>query len=123
MSQVTKFDPTILQEEVQRLFRKLGDTRLPEQPIVPDAGWDYGERLRCSTSSFSSSFLPSSSSPSECGIEDGHQLMWFRTRARVDQEAVQLLAARLLLGRLASRYFGMAALYHRDRGFESAFHP
>jgi hypothetical protein len=43
MSEVKPFDPTIDGEEVKRLFRKLGDTRLPEQPIVPDAGWDYGE--------------------------------------------------------------------------------
>ena len=44
MSQITPFNPQIPDEEVQRLFRKLGDTRLPEQPIVPDAGWDYGKR-------------------------------------------------------------------------------
>jgi hypothetical protein len=44
MFEIKPFDPTIDEEEVQRLFRKLGDTRLPEQPIVPDAGWDYGKQ-------------------------------------------------------------------------------
>ena len=42
MSDITPFDPTIPQEEVDRLFRKLADTRLPETPVVPDAGDDYG---------------------------------------------------------------------------------
>lgn len=39
---IKSFDPNIPKDEVDRLFRKLKDTRLPEQPIVPDAGWDYG---------------------------------------------------------------------------------
>lgn len=43
--QIRPFDPTIPQEEVDRLFRKLKDTRLPSQPIVPDAGEDYGPSL------------------------------------------------------------------------------
>ena len=43
MSDIKPFDPTIPQEEVERLFRKLKDTRLPEIPVVPDAGDDYGE--------------------------------------------------------------------------------
>lgn len=42
MSAVKPFDPKISQEEVERLFRKLRDTRLPETPVVPDAGDDYG---------------------------------------------------------------------------------
>jgi hypothetical protein len=42
MSDIKPFDPTIPQEEVDRLFRKLKDTRLPEIPVVPDAGDDYG---------------------------------------------------------------------------------
>lgn len=42
MTDIKPFDPIIPQEEVDRLFRKLGDTRLPEIPIVPDAGDDYG---------------------------------------------------------------------------------
>lgn len=42
MSEITPFDPTIPQEEVDRLFRKLADTRLPEIPVVPDAEDDYG---------------------------------------------------------------------------------
>jgi hypothetical protein len=40
--EIKPFDPSIPQEEVDRLFRKLADTRLPQQPIVPDAGEDYG---------------------------------------------------------------------------------
>lgn len=43
MTEIKPFDPTIPQQEVDRLFRKLGDTRLPEIPVVPDAGDDYGE--------------------------------------------------------------------------------
>lgn len=43
MSEVEPFDPNIPQEEVDRLFTKLKDTRLPEIPIVPDARDDYGE--------------------------------------------------------------------------------
>ena len=42
MSEVKPFDPNIPQEEVDRLFRKLKDTRLPGVPIVPDAEDDYG---------------------------------------------------------------------------------
>jgi hypothetical protein len=42
---ITPFDPTIPQSEVDRLFRKLADTKLPTQPIVPDAGEDYGPSL------------------------------------------------------------------------------
>ncbi|KAF1963849.1 alpha/beta-hydrolase [Byssothecium circinans] len=45
MSDITSFDPTIPQDEVDRLFRKLSDTRLPKMPIVPDAGDDYGPSL------------------------------------------------------------------------------
>jgi hypothetical protein len=40
--QITPFDPKIPKGEVDRLFRKLADSRLPEIPIVPDAGEDYG---------------------------------------------------------------------------------
>lgn len=39
---IIPFDPSIPKDEVARLFRKLADTRLPEIPIVPDAGDDYG---------------------------------------------------------------------------------
>ncbi|PVI00073.1 alpha/beta-hydrolase [Periconia macrospinosa] len=42
---ITPFDPTIPLQEVDRLFRKLRDTRIPTEPIVPDAGWDYGPSL------------------------------------------------------------------------------
>ena len=42
---ITPFDPNIPQDEVNRLFRKLADTRLPQTPVVPDAGEDYGNRL------------------------------------------------------------------------------
>ncbi|KAF2011994.1 alpha/beta-hydrolase [Aaosphaeria arxii CBS 175.79] len=45
MSDIKPFNPKIPQEEVERLFRKIGDTRLPSQPIVPDAGEDYGPSL------------------------------------------------------------------------------
>jgi len=47
MSAITPFDPTIPQEDVDRLFHKLGDTRLPEIPVVPDAGDDYGTQCPC----------------------------------------------------------------------------
>lgn len=40
--EIKKFDPNIPKDEVDRLFRKLGDTRLPKIPVVPDAGDDYG---------------------------------------------------------------------------------
>lgn len=46
MSDIKPFDPNIPQEEVDRLFRKLKDTRLPEIPVVPDAGDDYGKLQR-----------------------------------------------------------------------------
>jgi hypothetical protein len=36
--EIKSFDPNIPKDEVDRLFRKLKDTRLPEQPIVPDSG-------------------------------------------------------------------------------------
>ena len=39
---ITDFDPNIPQEEVDRLKRKLKDTRLPPKPVVPDAGDKYG---------------------------------------------------------------------------------
>lgn len=42
---ITPFDPNIPKEEVDRLFRKLADTRLPEIPVVPDAGDEYGPSL------------------------------------------------------------------------------
>lgn len=42
MTAITPFDPTIPREDVDRLFRKLGDTRLPGVPVVPDAGDEYG---------------------------------------------------------------------------------
>jgi hypothetical protein len=45
MSDISPFDPNIPKEEVDRLFRKLSDTRLPEIPVVPDAGDDYGTIL------------------------------------------------------------------------------
>jgi hypothetical protein len=45
MSSVTPFDPTIPTPEVDRLFRKLADTRLPDIPVVPDAGEDYGTSI------------------------------------------------------------------------------
>lgn len=32
-------------EEVQRMKRIIADTRLPDQPLVPGASWDYGMDL------------------------------------------------------------------------------
>ena len=45
MSEVEPFDPSIPQEEVDRLFRKLRDTRIPRE-IVPGAEDNYGTILR-----------------------------------------------------------------------------
>lgn len=44
---INPFDPTVSQDEVDRLFRKLKDTRLPQYPIVPDSADndDYGAPL------------------------------------------------------------------------------
>ncbi|KAH9886790.1 Alpha/Beta hydrolase protein [Xylariomycetidae sp. FL2044] len=39
---IKEFDPTVPQPEVERLWRKLKDTRLPQKSIVPDAGVEYG---------------------------------------------------------------------------------
>ncbi|KAK8062101.1 glucose-regulated protein precursor [Apiospora hydei] len=44
-TEIREFDPTIPTEEVERLWRRLRDTRLPETPVVPDAGDDYGPPL------------------------------------------------------------------------------
>lgn len=41
-TEITPFDPNIPKDEVDRLFRKLKDTRLPQIPVVPNAGDDYG---------------------------------------------------------------------------------
>ena len=35
--------------EVDRLKRSLEDTRLPQNPIVPDAGSDYGKHHRAAS--------------------------------------------------------------------------
>jgi pimeloyl-ACP methyl ester carboxylesterase len=42
---ITSFDPSIPQSEVDRLYRKLKDTRLPKTEIVPGAGDEYGVPL------------------------------------------------------------------------------
>lgn len=39
---VSPFQINIEPQEVARLKRKLEDTRLPKDPIVPDAAGDYG---------------------------------------------------------------------------------
>lgn len=44
-SAILPFDPTVTQEEVDRLYRKLKDTRLPKTEIVPGAGDEYGPPL------------------------------------------------------------------------------
>lgn len=43
MSEIQDFKVDIPREEVDRLRRKLKDTRLPGRPVVPDAGKNYGE--------------------------------------------------------------------------------
>jgi hypothetical protein len=42
MVDIMAFKVDILPVEVERLQRKLHDTRLPGRPIVPDAGTEYG---------------------------------------------------------------------------------
>lgn len=41
--QIKEFKIDIDKSEVERLKRKLEDTRLPKAPIVPNAAHDYGE--------------------------------------------------------------------------------
>lgn len=41
MSEVKPFDPSVPKEEVDRLFQKLQDSRIPKE-IVPGAKDDYG---------------------------------------------------------------------------------
>jgi hypothetical protein len=48
MSDIRSFDPNIPKDEVDRLFRKLKDTRLPQIPVVPDAGDDHGQYIHAS---------------------------------------------------------------------------
>lgn len=43
MADVKPFKIDVPQEEVERLKRKLRDTRLPGREIVPNAGPEYGE--------------------------------------------------------------------------------
>lgn len=40
--QITPFKPTIAPEEVDRLYTKLRDARIPQSDVVPGAGGDYG---------------------------------------------------------------------------------
>ena len=42
---IEPFKIGILHSEVERMKRKLRDTRIPQDPIVPDAGDDYGTHL------------------------------------------------------------------------------
>ena len=112
MSDIQAFDPNIPKEEVDRLFRKLKDTRLPEIPVVPDAGDDYGTstlsvfssekaRVRCFTDSLTNS----------------------RSFAGVDQQAEKSLARRIFLVRCAEEDLGMASLHHLGRGLEGPLYP
>lgn len=39
---IQPFKIDIPKDEIDRLKRKLQDTRIPKQPIVPGAGSDYG---------------------------------------------------------------------------------
>jgi hypothetical protein len=43
---IRPFEVNIPTNEVERLKRKLKDTRLPKRPIVPDAGDRYGQEPR-----------------------------------------------------------------------------
>lgn len=45
MTDIHPFDPHIAKPEVDRFYRKLHDSRLPKEPVVPDAGEDYGPPL------------------------------------------------------------------------------
>lgn len=42
MSDIEAFQVDISREEIERLKRKLQETRLPGRPVVPDAGGNYG---------------------------------------------------------------------------------
>lgn len=44
-SQPTPFKVAIPDDEVARMDRLIEDTRLPDQPFVSDASWDYGVDL------------------------------------------------------------------------------
>ncbi|KAF6821834.1 putative epoxide hydrolase [Colletotrichum musicola] len=46
MSDIQEFKVNIPREEVDRLNRKLKDTRLPGRPVVPDAGKNYGPEYK-----------------------------------------------------------------------------
>lgn len=43
--QITPFKPSIPQVEVDRLYAKLRETRVPNSDVVPGAGNDYGVLL------------------------------------------------------------------------------
>ncbi|KAJ4346954.1 uncharacterized protein N0V89_010887 [Didymosphaeria variabile] len=45
MPDIQPLDPNVPKDEVDRLFRKLKDTRLPQIPVVPGAGDKYGPSL------------------------------------------------------------------------------
>ncbi|KAI0408795.1 Alpha/Beta hydrolase protein [Xylaria palmicola] len=45
MADICDFNPAVPQAEVDRLWRKLEDTRLPKQSVVPDAAGEYGPPL------------------------------------------------------------------------------
>lgn len=47
---IHEFKVQIPQEEVDRLYRKLKDTRLPPREVVPGAGDKYGRRIGFETS-------------------------------------------------------------------------
>ena len=44
-SEAVSFEIHIQDEEVARMMRLIRDTRLPDQPFVPDVSWDYGVDL------------------------------------------------------------------------------
>ena len=55
---IKPFKVDISKEEVERLQRKLNDTRIPPKPIVPEAGDQYGPRYEWGKSMFEVSYQP-----------------------------------------------------------------
>lgn len=103
---IIPFDPNISKEEVDRLFRKLADTRLPQVPIVPDAGDDYG------TPSLSTTRL----------LHQTINLTSSRPVSRLDQHTIQPLAEQVLLGSSTSADLCVETLHYGNRRLASTLH-
>lgn len=99
---ITPFDPNISKEEVDRLFRKLADTRLPQIPIVPDAGDEYGISL----------LIPL----------HRRLLILDRPIYGLDQQGIQPLALQVRLVRCARTNLRMAPFHDGGREHEGAFY-